>query len=242
MYMRLAFAVAAHLDSEVLVVDEVLAVGDAEFQRKCLAKMDELSGRGRTVLFVSHNMPAVERLCTRAILLERARIVMDGTAHDVVDAYAEAAAAATNLDLARRTDRQGSGRLRFSHLGYRLKTGSDSEIQLTYVSTSELRNVDFAISLYTSDGAGAGHFWTTSAGRQFDRLAASGQVTCRIPRTGLYPGTYSVNLFATVGGEVADYVLDAARVEVMEGDFFGTGRLPPPGHGPVLIDHSWSVP
>jgi lipopolysaccharide transport system ATP-binding protein len=87
MYLRLAFAVAAHLDPEILIVDEVLAVGDAEFQKKCLNKMEEVGRQGRTVIFVSHNMPAVSRLCQRAILLDRGRVVCDGPATDVVSAY-----------------------------------------------------------------------------------------------------------------------------------------------------------
>ena len=87
MYVRLAFAVAAHLDTDILIVDEVLAVGDANFQRKCLAKMEDAGHHGRTVLFVSHNASAVTRLCNRAILLEKGRVVADGGAHDVIRQY-----------------------------------------------------------------------------------------------------------------------------------------------------------
>jgi lipopolysaccharide transport system ATP-binding protein len=87
MYMRLAFAVAAHLETEILVVDEVLAVGDAQFQKKCIGKMDDIAHHGRTVLFISHNMEAVQRLCTRGILLDRGRLVADGSIGDVVSQY-----------------------------------------------------------------------------------------------------------------------------------------------------------
>src|ERR1700693_4989791 len=87
MYVRLAFAVAAHLEPEILIVDEVLAVGDAEFQKKCLGKMNEVSNGGRTVLFVSHNMAAVENLCQRGIVLERGRAVFDGSSKDAVHHY-----------------------------------------------------------------------------------------------------------------------------------------------------------
>jgi len=87
MSVRLAFAVAAHLEPEILIVDEVLAVGDAAFQKKCIRKMQDVGRSGRTILFVSHNMPAVKMLCTRAILLDEGRLVMDGTPHDVVSAY-----------------------------------------------------------------------------------------------------------------------------------------------------------
>ena len=87
MYLRLAFAVAAHLDPEILLVDEVLAVGDARFQRKCLDKMEDVRQAGRTVLFVSHNMPAVTRLCPRTILLEDGGISFDGPSHEAVGLY-----------------------------------------------------------------------------------------------------------------------------------------------------------
>jgi lipopolysaccharide transport system ATP-binding protein len=95
MYVRLAFAVAAHLEPEILIVDEVLAVGDASFQKKCLGKMEEVGGEGRTVLFVSHNMAAITRLCERAILLERGNIVSDGTAHSVVSTYLQSGLGST---------------------------------------------------------------------------------------------------------------------------------------------------
>src|ERR1700730_1758777 len=90
MYLRLAFAVAAHLEPELLLVDEVLAVGDAHFQKKCLAKMEDVGHQGRTVLFVSHNMPAVTRLCPRTILLDAGKVLKDGPSHDVVTAYLRA--------------------------------------------------------------------------------------------------------------------------------------------------------
>src|SRR5665647_232486 len=87
MYVRLAFAVAAHLEPDILVVDEVLAVGDAEFQKKCLGKMESIVGQGRTILFVSHNMGAIRKLCNRGILLENGRLVEDGTAEQVANTY-----------------------------------------------------------------------------------------------------------------------------------------------------------
>jgi len=87
MNVRLAFAVAAHLEPEILIIDEVLAVGDASFQKKCISKMQDVGKQGRTVLFVSHNMPAVKMLCDRAIMLNEGRLMMDGTPHDVVSTY-----------------------------------------------------------------------------------------------------------------------------------------------------------
>lgn len=97
MYLRLAFGVAAHLEPEILIVDEVLAVGDANFQRKCLKKMEDVGQHGRTVLFVSHNLPAITRLCRRAILLDGGRVVMDGPSHHVVSSYLKSDLAITSV-------------------------------------------------------------------------------------------------------------------------------------------------
>ncbi len=116
MYMRLAFSVAAHLDPEILVVDEVLAVGDAAFQKKCLGKMGEAAHEDRTILFVSHNMPAVLNLCSRAIVLEGGRTVADDTAPNAVERYLEAVESATSISLSERTDRRGNGTLRFKRI------------------------------------------------------------------------------------------------------------------------------
>src|ERR1700747_1208516 len=100
MYLRLAFSVAAHLEPEILIVDEVLAVGDASFQKKCLGKMDSVAREGRTVLLVSHNMPTVLALCNRVLLLRGGRLVKEGAPHDVVPEYFESAlkVSATPLD------------------------------------------------------------------------------------------------------------------------------------------------
>src|SRR5205085_5711556 len=99
MYMRLAFAIAAHLEPDILIVDEVLAVGDAEFQKKCLGKMQDVAGHGRTVLFVSHNMAAVESLCTRAVLLEQGRVAAQGATREVLRRYLQTGEALTSVPL-----------------------------------------------------------------------------------------------------------------------------------------------
>ena len=112
MYMRLAFAVAAHLEPEVLIVDEVLAVGDAEFQKKCLGKMEDVAKSGRTVLFVSHNMAAIESLCTRGIVLKSGVVQFEGTQSEAIARYAELTHVSTDNDLLTRSDRMGNGDVR----------------------------------------------------------------------------------------------------------------------------------
>src|SRR5437764_1721956 len=114
MYVRLAFAVAAHLEPEILIVDEVLAVGDASFQQKCLGRMHSVAHEGRTVLFVSHNLGAVQMLCTRAILLRNGEIVAEGPPSSTVATYLNFLQNDSGQEVATRIDRTGKGKLRFT--------------------------------------------------------------------------------------------------------------------------------
>jgi lipopolysaccharide transport system ATP-binding protein len=109
MYVRLAFAVAAHMEPELLVVDEVLAVGDAQFQKKCLGKMDDVSRQGRTILFVSHNLDAVQRLCSRGLLLDRGQVAADGSITDIVNRYRTSASAGERVGHFNPAARRGAG-------------------------------------------------------------------------------------------------------------------------------------
>src|SRR5262249_28039983 len=152
---RLAFAVAAHLEPEILVVDEVLAVGDAAFQKKCLGKMGDVAKAGRTVLFVSHNMGAILNLCPRALLLARGLIVADGPSHSVISHYFQEVLSTTSVPLADRTDRQGSMQLKFLNVGMlnsrnepisQTIIGEDIKIIIDYETRDEkpLQNVHVA--------------------------------------------------------------------------------------------------
>ena len=240
MNVRLGFAVAAHLETEILIVDEVLAVGDAAFQKKCLAKMGDVADGGRTILFVSHNMAAVEALCRVAILLDGGQVIASGSASEIVSRYAEHAASLGSSDIETRTDRRGDGRLRVTGIASAVQTGTDSSIRIRYRGEGPLRNVDFALALFTTRGEGVAHLSTNASGGPFTHLPEIGEVTCQLPRASVAPGLYRVNVFCTIGGQVADWVTDAALIEVAEGDFYGSGRLPPSGYGSVLVEHSWA--
>ena len=125
MYVRLAFAVAAHLEPEILIVDEVLAVGDAQFQRKCLGKMGEVAKGGRTVLFVSHQLAAVRRFCSRGLLLASGRLAFDGPAPSAIDEYIKTLSESqVEQTLDQRKDREGSGRVRFQKSALQTQTAS----------------------------------------------------------------------------------------------------------------------
>ncbi|MDY6845304.1 MAG: ABC transporter ATP-binding protein, partial [Thermodesulfobacteriota bacterium] len=159
MYLRLAFAVAVHLESDILLVDEVLAVGDAAFQKKCLEKMEELAKEGRTVLFVSHNMPSVQRLCEEAYLFEQGCIITNGSAVDVVETYYKLTM--DRKELMTETRNIPKGEVRFlnwqiknSSVGdiYSCFTGEPCTIVLKLGVRRVVNNANFGIAIWTKEG------------------------------------------------------------------------------------------
>jgi lipopolysaccharide transport system ATP-binding protein len=249
MYVRLAFAVAAHLEQEILLVDEVLAVGDAAFQRKCLGKMGEVAKGGRTVVLVSHNMAAVQSLCDVVLLLDKGEIVSSGNSFEVIGYYLETLGDSARSCLADRTDRQGSGRLRFvecsasglTSTSRSLTCGASASVVIRYEGAEPLRNVHISMAFYGDHGQGVLYLSNDLTGKRLDEIPAAGAFVCRFEKLPLLPGTYTINLYSTVNGGLADWVLEAARIHVAEGDYYGTGKLPPKGYGSVAVTHEWDV-
>jgi lipopolysaccharide transport system ATP-binding protein len=251
MHLRLAFAVAAHLEPEILLVDEVLAVGDMAFQRKCLGKMGDVARQGRTILFVSHNMAAVESLCSTAYLLENGQLVESGTTKTVVDAYLSSIPALCNTSLEHRTDRQGNGRLRFTDIEFRsdegvptavVQTGKTLLISVAYTSTSDtVKNVEMSIDVFAQNGQCMLMLNNGMVGADFESVPGVGLFSCRVERFPLSPGQYPITLFCRANGTIADWVQQAALLTVEPGDFYGTGRLPHATHGGFLIPQKWQI-
>ena len=246
MYVRLAFAVAAHLEPEILIVDEVLAVGDAAFQKKCLGKMENVAKEGRTVLFVSHNMAAIQGLCQRAIVLEAGSFIFDGTAEQGVRSYLSSVTDfSKTVPINDRIDRTGSGKLRFTGLHFRTGAGKRSAIlsgdplyiELEYKAEEPLHNVSISVPFYSITGQSVFMAWTRLLGSDFLTLPPQGKVVVEIPRLPLREGSYAINLWCEVNGILADWVKEAATFFVSDGDFFGTGNTPPAQHGLVVVDH-----
>ncbi len=254
MRVRLAFAVAAHLEPEILIVDEVLAVGDAEFQNRCLGKMSDVAGHGRTVLFVSHHLAALRALCTRALWLEHGRIAAEGEVAPVVDAYLAASHRLADAPVAERRDRSGSGELRFTRIALRTNgqvsdsarpmAGAPLEIRLGYTTacTAPLKNVRIAVLVLDSLGSPVFATDTRLVNADFAELPPAGELVCEIPDLPLAAGRYQVNLWATVGDGIADHLEDAAALVVADGDVFGTGRNTlAEKHGPCVVRHAWRL-
>lgn len=252
MYVRLAFAVAAHLEPEILIVDEVLAVGDSAFQKRCLGKMrDVAEGNGRTVLFVSHNMAAIQGLCARAIHLENGRISFLGPALEAVDEYTRAVAIESTVRLHERRDRSGDGRVRLKGLQFlevasgqpitSIVCGRDLLIEIEYDSESdELRDVQFGLSFHDLTG----HFVTvvnsSMAQGDFDRLPGRGRVYCLIPRIPLMCGEFTITCTIGLTNVIADRVEHAAVLHIEVGDYHGTGNDNTYGRQGVHIRQHWS--
>jgi lipopolysaccharide transport system ATP-binding protein len=254
MRVRLAFAVAAHLEPEILIVDEVLAVGDAEFQRRCLGKMGDAAGGGRTVLFVSHNLAALRALCSRAVWLEGGRVAAVGPVASVVDAYLRESQGRTALPIAARRDRGGNGELRFTRVALRAgsparegvppATGVPVEIVLGYTTASAapVKNVRVAITVHDVLGGRVFATDTRLLNADFAELPAAGEIVCAVPALPLAAGAYPLEVWATVGEEVADWVENAAALDVEAGDFFGTGRHTiAEKNGPCVVRHAWRL-
>ena len=239
MYVRLAFAVAAHLEPEVLVVDEVLAVGDLAFQKKCLGKMEDVAKGGRTVLFVSHNMNAVQRLCPSSILLERGRLVAHGGTPDVVTRYLSSSAGAITpaswIDLTT-MGRRGTGRARFTSIWY----GSDNEALefqpysngpldvALVIESDEARDVgSIAVTLYDEYGTKLVNADTIMLGREMHLDTGRNEVRLRINELHLNPGIYVLGLWvADPPAEIYDFTESAIRIEVVRLESEGFGLRP----------------
>jgi lipopolysaccharide transport system ATP-binding protein len=252
MYVRLAFSVAAHLEPEILLVDEVLAVGDAAFQKKCMGKMGSVARQGRTIIFVSHNMVAMSALCERGVLFESGRLVTDTTATEAVDRYLLDVNTMADRSLAQRVDRNGSQLLKFTGFEMRnargeavpsVVSGQDVTLAFTYEGAegARLSNVRVAVGIHGRFDESLFHLSNGTSADDFKLLPSRGVLTCRIPRMPLQPGNYSFNLFCTIGEDVADWIQNAGTVSVEGGDFFGTGRMPGLEGGPFLVGHSWSA-
>jgi lipopolysaccharide transport system ATP-binding protein len=256
MYVRLAFAVAAHLEPEILLVDEVLAVGDAEFQRKCLGKMGEVAAAGRTVLFVSHNMAAIAGLCQRLIWLDGGSIRWDGEVTAGVAAYLrstrDGGAEAGSVSLAHHSGRRKrfDGLVRLTHCRLldstrqvtgTLTSGSEARLVIAYEMRQSLSgaNVTFVVILHNSLHQRLAYLSSDSGGATWDRLPESGEVECLIPSLPLAPGSFSFSVLCKVSGGWADAVYGAISFEVAPTPSRG-GELPWGSDAGVLIDHSWA--
>ncbi len=252
MYVRLAFAVAAHLEPEILIVDEVLAVGDASFQKKCLGRMRDVASTGRTVLFVSHNMAAVSSLCSKAMVLWEGKVEYPlGNVEEGVQKYLTQVHKITKTKLADRNDRKGDGRILIKDFGgfdrdgnelEYLATGQDVDFRIYYSSEkANVQNIIVGIGITSNTGAFVSLLSSELAGTPVESICNDGFFSCKVKKLPLSPGSYTVSLIIRSSETIVDWIQQAATIIVEPGDFFGTGRLPPSSHGGVLLEQEWSA-
>ena len=242
MKVRLAFAVAAHLDPEILIIDEVLAVGDLAFQEKCLGKMNSVAQSGRTVLFVSHNMVAVEGLCSRCLVLEGGKIVFDGGVEPAIQHYRDSSfQLADSNNLRDREDREGGGSVRFTSVqfnrGEALYTHQPVTVDLTY--EADVASPDLVIGVQFTRGYREVLMTINNRlqGTPLPTKIGENRLRITIPSLPLAPGNYLIDLWAGTFREPEDRITGAARVLVVERDVYGSGEMVKGRwHGYTVVD------
>jgi lipopolysaccharide transport system ATP-binding protein len=243
MYIRLAFAVAAHLDSEILVVDEVLAVGDSDFQAKCLRKMREVARDGRTVLVVSHQLQTVSDLCNSALYLDSGRMVLHGTVEQAMEEYKRSFARAAPM-MRESTHRPGTGELRFTEVAVAdeiTKPGQEVAVDFTVGANPEFGS-RYHVSCFINNEDGMLIAQCDSRVADFfldPGTDATGRLTVRTPW--LKPGAYTVDMFVVAGGHATDIWEQACHFQVLPVTPYEFPTTPDgTDHGVVYPDFDYS--
>ena len=239
MRVRLAFSVAAHLDPDILIVDEVLAVGDAEFQKKCLGKIGDVAQSGRTVFFVSHDLNAVMSLCNRVIWIDKGKLMNDGEPKKVIQSYIDSSSKISNstvdlLNIDNRVRWKGDGALQLTKINLKNQTHSTSSFitgdKFIVNIDFKLNNLDLIdapieliIKIQNQNMNDVLVLSNLSSNKKLLISDSKGLVKCLIPKLPLGEGVYNINLEAKIAGGPADKINGAASFEVLPGDFYGTG-------------------
>jgi lipopolysaccharide transport system ATP-binding protein len=252
MYVRLAFSIAAHMDPEILLVDEVLSVGDQAFQEKCLGRLKDVSSSGRTVLFVSHSLPSLTSLCTRGVLVEGGRVTVDGPIEETVSTYLARRRQASG-GLLDGLPREGTGEIRFKEVSITGEGGSPEVypdrpvlISLTFSAANPVPADALSLSIGINHGLGERliTLWNRfDPGRPLsDATIGEGtRITCTLPWLPLRPGRYPITLYLDRGGEIVDRIDNQVDFMLLPSDFYGTGQLPSESQGAFMVPHEWRV-
>ncbi|HVA84569.1 MAG TPA: ABC transporter ATP-binding protein, partial [Candidatus Binataceae bacterium] len=253
MHVRLGFAVAAHLEPEILLVDEVLAVGDAAFQKKCLGKMGDVARAGRTIIFVSHNMAAIESLCSSCLLIGAGRLEAEGEPAQIVMRYmaSELRGHGGVRSLIEHQGRRGGSTPIMRSVSLRagdeiatdvVRMGSPLAVRVEFAAPRPVRPI-LGVVLRTAEGSpifAVSNRWTQEG---WDTEATqSGAITCSLESLPLMPGTYLLDLFFGDFGDITrdlDVIREAISFEVAPADLLGTGMLPHAADGPIFWTAKW---
>lgn len=253
MTVRLGFAIAAHLEPEILVVDEVLAVGDAEFQKKAIGKMQDVAkGEGRTVLFVSHNMAAIRKLCTRGIVLQDGQLAFDGGTEEAIEQYVLSCAESCQSDNHQLpVDPMGGKEVVFETMTVlddkgrvaNARCGKPFKINIKANSLRKYRNVVISLVIRNMYETPLLAFPTYLTLEELPLEEGEVQFELTVPKCSLTAGTYMIGLFCKADGDMVYGQKDACRLTVEDDDFFDNGRRIP-AHlmgNALLCEHKWEV-
>jgi len=249
MYIRLAFAVAAHLDVDLLFADEVLAVGDLAFRRKCLGKMKDVATAGRTVMFVSHDLASVQSLCPRVILLRLGRLAHDGPTDVVVREYLAQLNTGTDRAFTNNPERSGSGAVRLTwgealdelrQPSRYLVAGRPAYLSFRYENRTGVKRANILLTIYNHLGVAVTHFDMASTRGEIEGLLNEGVIACQISMLPLPIGQYRVAIAVQINGENADHIPNAILFEVTSSVFYPSGKTPDINHCTCMIAHAWS--
>jgi len=251
MYVRLAFAVAAHLDPEILIVDEVLAVGDTEFQRKCLGKMETVANEGRTVLFVSHNLQSIERLCARGILMSDGSLLYDGPVSEVCQHYVSSLKTWNSERRLELHPRQGDARARITNLevvnsdGHPVSSiaaGESILIRIYYFAPKPIWSPSFGLALLTAAGTRILNTVSNDSGKTIECIEGGGAIEVHIRGLTLATGHYLCNLaIANNRGAYCDYLTEVPLVEVVESNKLPKSRVYDQSSGVIFATSQWNL-
>ena len=258
MRMRLGFSVAAHLESDILFIDEVLSVGDAAFQKKCLGTMGEMRNSGKSVIFVSHNMPTVENLCPRVIWIDKGKIREDGPGSEVIENYWSQYDKQVEVQSSRYIfedvfDRQGSGEIRYKCVEFMdrdaklkiiVRSGDHLKVRLHYEVQDVVLNPRLYFSFRNEKGAKLATFGSDISGHYIDKLLpGAGYVDIDIESLNIMPDRYYFDfwIYKSRGKQLYDYVPGCARLDVESSNYYKTGIGIDKGFGYVFILCNWNM-
>lgn len=249
MYVRLAFAIAAHLDPDILIVDEVLAVGDAEFQKKSLGKMrDVTQDATRTVIFVSHSMEAIQSICNKCIWMQNGEIMKYGPTKEVVEAYMQQSNATSQTPISKRTNRKGTGSVKLTDAKLHNNVIKSGEIMIDFMLTNKSKNtyddIKFSLDLRDTSGNHIANIMNQNVGKSIRVKPGKTSVSLQIENVRLMPGSYSLSTFLAsdvYNTEIFDWVEDAVTLTIPAYDVHNQGSMPANNGGIIYLDYDYKT-
>jgi len=251
MAVRLGFAVAAHLEPEILIIDEVLAVGDIAFQEKCLGKMKNVANQGKTVIFVSHQMAAIENLCPKCIFLQNGALIDFNKSEEIISKYYSSLFKNQKLALEKRKDRQGTGEITVTNFKVlnqmqetipAIKCGE----KVTFLFALNINKIfegaiTFSIGINDKLGNRITQLNNKTTKNCLDILNENCEIKLTIEKFILLPGSYTFNIFIAINGLASDWIVNAGSLTVLAADYYRTGVLPEAGQGFLLMDYNYEL-